>query len=80
MHFDFEELTPVGYPGVLVTGWAEIEMERRAEWYVDAVYVGDCDSATDWALLPKTDPLAVAITKTLLSGAWASHINEQLWG
>jgi len=79
MHFDFEELTPVGYPGVLVTGWAEIETER-GDWYVDELYIGDYDSATDWSVLLASDPFTVAIKKTLLDGAWASSINEKLWG
>ena len=79
MHFEFEELTPIGYPGVLVTGWAQIETER-GDWYVDELFIGDYDSTTDWAVLSKSDPLAVAITKTLSEEKWARRVNEGLWG
>lgn len=79
MHFEFEELTPIGYPGVLITGWAQIETER-GNWYVDELYIGDYDSTTDWAVLSKSDPLTVAIKRTLAAGKWAQLINDELWG
>lgn len=79
MHFEFEELTPIGYPGVLVTGWAQIETER-GDWYVDDLFIGDYESTTDWAALSKSDPLTVAIKRTLTAGKWAQLINDDLWG
>ena len=77
MHFEFEDLTPVGYPGVSVTGWAEISV-GRGDWYVHKVFIGDYDSKTDWAVLVLSDPLMTAVTFALSSGVWAQHITNQL--
>ena len=77
MNFDFEDLTPVGYPGVSVTGWAEISV-GRGDWYIHKVFIGDYDSKTDWAVLVFPDPLTTAVLLTLSGGVWEQHISNQL--
>lgn len=76
MEYEFSELNPKGLPGVTVDGWCIVEQEY-GDWYVASVFVGE--RAGEHKALMGTDPLFLAIVKTLSHGSHADRIEDKLY-
>lgn len=75
--YKFEELEPVGFPGVIVQGWAQVEYDTfDDDFSIEAIFIGDSNGEKKQVLY--SDPFGQAMFNTLYGPHWRDYIWDAL--
>lgn len=76
IEYKFEELEPVGYPGVVVEGWAQVEFdEYDDDFAIEAIFIGNKKNKRQ---VFYSEDFGKALFNTLYGPNWRGYIWDAL--